>query len=213
MIALSRSLPKIHDHKWEWGQKLFWKWRALPFFTLLVSWHLNSAKLALLHSPCQLGYLVLRLTFRHSWIQFQDTWSSLPASVSLHSLATRTDQGFLKDEVPLVWQCLFSFRRCCMHLQSYLIGGGGQIPWRKAESNHQLLADNWFCYFQLWNTHQLGCICRSNSSKQWNTITKLISSRVDIPPAIKTVIRVRFLVRWNQKLQKLLFIAWSLFDV
>ena len=33
-------------------------------------------------------------------MQPQDTWTSLPASVSLHSLVIRTDQGFLKDEVP-----------------------------------------------------------------------------------------------------------------
>ena len=30
-------------------------------------------------------------------MQSQDTWTSLPASVLLHSLTTRTDQGFLKD--------------------------------------------------------------------------------------------------------------------
>ena len=34
-------------------------------------------------------------------------------SVSLHSLATRTDEGFLKDEVPQLWSCLFSLRRFC----------------------------------------------------------------------------------------------------
>ena len=59
-------------------------------------------------------------------MQPQDTWTSLPASVSLHSLVIRTDQGFLKDEVPQFWPCLFSFRRCCMHLQSYLMRAGGQ---------------------------------------------------------------------------------------
>ena len=60
----------------------------------------------------------------------QDTWSSLPASVSLslHSLVIRTDQGFLKDEVPQFWPCLFSFRRCCMHLQSRGGNGSGADP-------------------------------------------------------------------------------------
>ena len=32
----------------------------------------------------------------------------------------------------------FSFRRCCMHLQSYLMRVGSQILWKKAEPNHQL---------------------------------------------------------------------------
>ena len=33
MIALFRSLPKIHDQRWEErGQKLFWKLIVLPFF-------------------------------------------------------------------------------------------------------------------------------------------------------------------------------------
>ena len=91
----------------------------------------------------------------------------LPASVTLHSLVTRTDQGFLKDEVPQFWPCLFSFRRCCMNLQSYLMRTGGQILWKKAEPNHQRITDDWFCNFQLWLTYQLGCICRSNSCKQW----------------------------------------------
>ena len=196
MIALFRSLPKIHDHEWELVQKLLWKWRALPFLTILVSWQPNSAKLALLHSgvpkprggegwggyisPNNLtvypptiwvwsssaicipsnsvtmvciwaqvctwirgkkvfhfwwrpfflmtalfehnrwlhysgitalfGYPVLRLAFRHSWMKPQDTWTSLSASVSLHSLATPTDQGFSKDEVPWFWSCLLLFR-------------------------------------------------------------------------------------------------------
>ena len=75
-------------------------------------------------------------------MQPQDTSTSLPASVSLHSLVIRTDQGFLKDEVPQFWPCLFSFRRCCMHLQSYLMRAGGQILWKKAEPNHQRIADD-----------------------------------------------------------------------
>ena len=29
------------------------------------------------------------------------------------------------------------------------------------------MADTWFCNFNSWHTHQLGCICRSNSCKQW----------------------------------------------
>ena len=59
-----------------------------------------------------------------------------------HSLETRTDQGFLKDEVPQFWPCLFSFRRSCMHLQSYLMRAIGHIPWKKAEPNHQRIADD-----------------------------------------------------------------------
>ena len=97
----------------------------------------------------------------------QDTWTSLPASVLLHSFETITDQSFLKDEVPQFWPCLFSFRRCRMQLQSYLMRAGGQILWKKVEPNHQRIADDWFCNFQLWHTHQLGCICQSNSCKQW----------------------------------------------
>ena len=83
-------------------------------------------------------------------MQHQDTWTSPPASVSLHSLATRTDQGFLKDKVPQFWSCLFSLRRCRMHLQSYLMRVGGQILWKKAEQNHQRIANDWFCSFRSW---------------------------------------------------------------
>ena len=128
---------------------------------------------------------VLRLAFRHSWTQTQDTWTSLPASVSLHSLVIRTDQGFLKDEVPQFWPCLFSFRRCHMHLQSsqsYLMRAGGQILRKKAEPNHQRIAYDWFCNFQSWHTHQLGCICRSNSCKQWKgEVTKRSIAGVQRP--------------------------------
>ena len=95
------------------------------------------------------------------------TQTFLPASVLLHLLVARTDQGFLKDEVPQFWQHWFSFRRCFMHLQSYFTCAGGQIVWKKAEPNHQRIADAWFCNFQSWHTLQLGCICRSNSCKQW----------------------------------------------
>ena len=75
-------------------------------------------------------------------MQPQDTGTLLSASVSLQSLATRTYQGFLKDAVPQFWPCLFSFRRCCMHLQSYFMRAGGQILWKKAEPNHQQIADD-----------------------------------------------------------------------
>ena len=75
-------------------------------------------------------------------MQPQDTGTSLPASVSLHSLVIPTDQGFLKDEVPHFWPCLLSFRRWCMHLQSYLMRTVGQILWKKAEPNHQRIADD-----------------------------------------------------------------------
>ena len=34
VIALFRLLPKIHYNNWEWGQKLFWKLRALLFLTI-----------------------------------------------------------------------------------------------------------------------------------------------------------------------------------
>ena len=115
-------------------------------------------------------------------MQPQDTWTSLPASVSLHSLVIHTDQRFLKDEVPQIWLCLFSFRRCCMHLQSYLMRAGGQILWKKAEPNHWQIAEDWFCNFQSWLTHQLGYICRSNSCKQWKgEVTKRTLAGVQRP--------------------------------
>ena len=109
----------------------------------------------------------LRLAFRHSWMQPQDTWTSLPSSMSLHSLATRTDQCFVKDEVSQVWPCLFSFRWCCVHLQRSLLRAGGQILWKKAELSRQRIADDWFWNFRLCLIHQLGCMCWSISCKQW----------------------------------------------
>ena len=66
-------------------------------------------------------------------MQPQDTCTSLPVSVSLHSLTTLTDQGFLKDEVAQFWLCLFSFWRYHKHVQNYLMRAGGQILWKKAE--------------------------------------------------------------------------------
>ena len=53
----------------------------------------------------------------------------------------------------------------------------------EAESNHQQIAGNWFCNFRSWHTHQLGCICRSNSCKQWRRKeTKLNLARVQRLP-------------------------------
>ena len=51
----------------------------------------------------------------------------LPASVLIHLLATCTDQGFWKDEVPQFRPCVFSFGRCHSHLQGYLMRARGQI--------------------------------------------------------------------------------------
>ena len=52
-------------------------------------------------------------------------------------------QNFLAlGALPKFWPCLFSFRRCHMHLQSYLMRAGGQILWKKAEPNHQRIADD-----------------------------------------------------------------------
>ena len=62
-------------------------------------------------------------------------------SFAFHSLAARTNQGFL-EEVPQFWSCLFLFRLSRMHLQSYLMRAGGQIPWKKAEPNHQRIAND-----------------------------------------------------------------------
>ena len=81
----------------------------------------------------------------------------------LHLLATRNELGFLKDEVPQFRPCLFSFRGCRLHLQSYLMRARDQILWKKAAPNHQGIAHDWFCNFQSWHAHQLGCICQSNS--------------------------------------------------
>ena len=68
-------------------------------------------------------------------MQPQDTRTSLPASVSLHSLATRAGQGFLKGYVPQFWPSLFLFRRRHIHRQNYLMRARGQVLWKKAEPN------------------------------------------------------------------------------
>ena len=57
-------------------------------------------------------------------------------------LATRTNQGFLKNEPARFWPCLFSFRRCDVHLQSYLMRAGGQILWKKAKHGTALIASH-----------------------------------------------------------------------
>ena len=81
------------------------------------------------------------------------------------------DQGFLKDEVPQLWPCLFSFRQCCMHLQSYLLLAGGQILRKKAEPNHQRIADAWFCNLQSWHLISLAAfvdqINMNNEKERW----------------------------------------------
>ena len=59
---------------------------------------------------------------------------------------------------------------------------GSQILWKKAEPNHQRVADNWFCNFRSWHTHQLGCICQTNSCKQWKPeVTKRTLAGVQRP--------------------------------
>ena len=59
---------------------------------------------------------------------------------------------------------------------------GSRTLWKKAEPNHQRIVDDWFCKFQLWHTHQLGCICRSNSCKQWKEkVKKRTLARVQHP--------------------------------
>ena len=69
-----------------------------------------------------------------------------------------------------------------MHLRSYLMLAGGQILWKKAKPNHQRIADDWFCSFQSGHTHQLGCICHSNSCKQWKEeVTKRTLAGVQRP--------------------------------
>ena len=54
----------------------------------------------------------------------------------------KPDNLFLKDKVPQFWPCLFSFRRCCMHLQSFLMRAGGQILWKKALLLEKYLESN-----------------------------------------------------------------------
>ena len=73
--------------------------------------------------------------------------------------------GFLERWSISVLTAFILFWRCHMLLQSYLIRKWGQILWKKAESNHQRIADDRFCDFRLWHTHQLGCICRFYSFK------------------------------------------------
>ena len=95
------------DHWREWGQRLFWKLRALLFSTILVSWQPNAQSSHYCTSIISSGtqFLVLPSV----------TCECLPKILELfyplHSLAIRTDQGFLKDELPQFWPCLFSFRR------------------------------------------------------------------------------------------------------
>ena len=60
-------------------------------------------------------------------------------------------------EVPQFWPCLFSFRRCRINLQTYLMRDGGQILWKKAEPNHQRIATTDFEVSNC-DTRQLGCI-------------------------------------------------------
>ena len=77
-------------------------------------------------------------------MQPQDTWTSLPVPVLLLLLAKSTDQGFLNDKVHQFYPCLFWFRRCQMHVQSYLMCAGVQILRKKAETNYQRIAHDFF---------------------------------------------------------------------
>ena len=105
-VTLYQSLPEIHDHKWEWVQKLFCKLTILSFSTILILWQPNSAKLAFLHKPCQFEYPVSSsscfpslvnvtvkylnfstcfsaalLTSNKHWIGFLERWSTLPLAL------------------------------------------------------------------------------------------------------------------------------------
>ena len=82
----------------------------------------------------------------------------------------------------LILAGLFSFRRCCMHLQSYSMRAGGQILWKKAEPNHQRIADDWFCNFLSWHISSAWLHLSIHSCKQWKEeVTKRTLAGVQRP--------------------------------
>ena len=166
MIALFRSLPKIHNHSENVAKKCFENWVLCLFRQF---WFHDNRTVQNSHYCTSLAcsgvqFFVLPSVTRNAtprYLNFSTCFNVAPFTCNTHW------SGFLERWRTSVLAMLILFRWCCMYLRSYLMPAGGQILWKKAEPNHQRIADDWFCNFQMWHTHQLGRICRSNLCKQW----------------------------------------------
>jgi len=78
-IVFFRSIPKTHDHRWEWGRKLFWKLRA-QFFSSCLPSHINTTPRYLTFSTCFSDAL---LTYNEQWSEFLNRWSTLKNKLEL----------------------------------------------------------------------------------------------------------------------------------
>ena len=86
-----------------------------------------------------LSWLPSLMNVTPRYLNFLTCFSVAPFTRSTHW------SGFLERWSISVLACLFSFWRCCMHLQSYLMRAGGQILCEKAEPKYQQIADDCFC--------------------------------------------------------------------
>ena len=71
----------------------------MNFSITAVVRRLNSAKLASQQMLCLIEHTIFLLAFHHSWMQTQDTWTSLPALLILYQIAEKVGQDLSKDEV------------------------------------------------------------------------------------------------------------------
>ena len=169
VIALFRSLPKTHDQLTigENGDKTCfenWELRLFRQFSFYDNRIVQSSQYCTSLAYSDIQFFVLSSVTR----KWNPKIIELLYLFPFRSLTCNTLwSGFLERRSTQFWPCLFSFRQCSVHLQSYLMRAGTQILWKKVEPNHQRIADDWFCNFQSWHTHQLGCICPSNSCIQW----------------------------------------------
>ena len=101
-------------------------------------------------------------------MQPQDTWTSLLSSAPLNSLAMCTDQlsGFFERWsssvlAELIFILAVSHASAKLFYASWSPDSVEECKTKSSANSVRLI-----CHFQLWHTHQLGCISRSNSCKQ-----------------------------------------------
>ena len=166
MIAVFRSLPKIHDEDENGDKNCFENWELCLFWQF--SFHDNRIVQSS-HYCSGLAYSGIQLFVLPSvtrkckprYLNFSTCFSVAPFTCNTHW------SGFLERWSTSVFVVLI-FIPAVPHSSAKSFNA----RWRtdsveEAKPNHQRIADDWFCNSQSWHTHQLGCICRSNSWKQW----------------------------------------------
>ena len=119
MIGLFRSLPKIHDHKWDWDKNCFENWEFCVFrqFSFHDNRIVQSSHFCSSLANSSIQFFVLLSIARKCNPKMLELLLLFQCR-SVH-LQHAVDQRFSKDEVRQFWLCLFSFRRRRMSHKIY----------------------------------------------------------------------------------------------